>query len=110
MVSYCFIYVCEKIWWIYILKKGSDKMNELMHFGIKGQKWGVRRYKNADGTLTTAGKKRISKDSKIYKDKYKKTADAVKDYYDDLRKQNSYKNPQTGNRIQIYNYKKREKS
>lgn len=31
---------------------------ELYHFGIKGQKWGVRRYQNRDGTLTEAGKKR----------------------------------------------------
>lgn len=31
---------------------------ELMHWGIKGQKWGVRRYQNKDGTLTAAGKKR----------------------------------------------------
>ena len=36
--------------------------NELQHFGIKGQKWGVRRYQNKDGTLTEAGKKRLSKD------------------------------------------------
>ena len=27
---------------LYILKKGSDKMSELYHHGIKGQKWGVR--------------------------------------------------------------------
>ena len=33
-------------------------MDELYHHGIKGQKWGVRRYQNADGTLTAAGKKR----------------------------------------------------
>lgn len=32
--------------------------NSLMHHGIKGQKHGVRRYQNADGTLTTAGKAR----------------------------------------------------
>ena len=32
--------------------------NELRHWGIKGMKWGVRRYQNADGTYTSAGKKR----------------------------------------------------
>lgn len=32
--------------------------NELYHFGIKGQKWGVRRFQNSDGTLTPAGRKR----------------------------------------------------
>lgn len=35
-----------------------DKSGELTHWGIKGQKWGVRRYQNPDGTLTEAGKKR----------------------------------------------------
>lgn len=34
-------------------------MNELFHHGIKGQKWGVRRYQNPDGTLTTEGKERL---------------------------------------------------
>lgn len=34
---------------------------ELYHAGIKGMKWGVRRYQNKDGTLTEAGKKRYSK-------------------------------------------------
>lgn len=31
---------------------------ELAHHGILGQKWGVRRYQNADGSLTSAGKRR----------------------------------------------------
>ena len=30
----------------------------LMHYGIAGQKWGVRRYQNPDGTLTEEGKQR----------------------------------------------------
>ena len=32
--------------------------NELYHHGILGQKWGIRRYQNPDGTRTEAGKKR----------------------------------------------------
>ena len=32
--------------------------NYLAHYGIKGMKWGIRRYQNADGTLTAAGKAR----------------------------------------------------
>ena len=33
--------------------------NELMHHGILGMKWGVRRYQNKDGSLTPAGKRRV---------------------------------------------------
>lgn len=34
----------------------------LAHYGIIGQKWGIRRYQNSDGTLTAAGKSRYGKD------------------------------------------------
>lgn len=33
---------------------------ELYHHGVKGMKWGIRRYQKKDGTLTSAGKKRYS--------------------------------------------------
>lgn len=32
--------------------------NVLAHYGVKGMHWGIRRYQNADGSLTSAGKKR----------------------------------------------------
>ena len=31
----------------------------LSHYGIKGMKWGIRRYQNKDGTLTAEGRKRV---------------------------------------------------
>lgn len=34
--------------------------NQLTHWGIKGMKWGVRRYQNADGSLTPEGKRRLA--------------------------------------------------
>lgn len=43
----------------YIIKDG-----ELQHHGILGQKWGVRRFQNKDGSLTQAGKKRITRKQK----------------------------------------------
>lgn len=32
----------------------------LMHHGVKGMRWGIRRYQNKDGSLTNAGKKHVS--------------------------------------------------
>ena len=42
---------------------------ELYHHGIKGQKWGVRKYQNKDGSLTPAGRERYKDsiaDTKVY--------------------------------------------
>ena len=46
----------------------------LEHHGILGQKWGIRRYQNADGSLTEAGKKR----QRIKEEDKHDTKDAIK--------------------------------
>ena len=45
----------------------------ISHHGIKGQKWGVRRYQNEDGSLTESGKRRYISDSKKFSKSYSKT-------------------------------------
>ena len=58
--------------------------DELMHYGVKGMKWGVRRYRNADGSLTPKGKKHYSKmsDDKLQKILYKQVKKARADQSD----------------------------
>ena len=48
---------------------GSD--GELHHWGIKGQKWGIRRYQNKDGSLTPAGRKRYAEEEATLKEREK---------------------------------------
>ena len=43
-----------------VVRRLPNTDSELYHYGIKGQHWGVRRYQNADGSLTDAGKGRYS--------------------------------------------------
>lgn len=52
--------------------------NTLCHWGIKGMKWGVRRYQNKDGTLTAAGKKHYAGDGNAGEGETAKTEFAPK--------------------------------
>lgn len=51
--------------------------DELYHHGVKGMKWGVRRYQNKDGSLTAAGKKRAKNKTRGWS-KDAKRANAIK--------------------------------
>lgn len=66
----------------YILTSSGSFVSEdeLYHWGIKGMKWGVRRYQNEDGTLTAAGKKRYQIDASG-----RMTAKGAKNWYKDNR-------------------------
>lgn len=50
---------------------------EMYHHGIKGQRWGIRRYQNKDGSLTEAGQRRYERD--IRENNAKKKDNRIKD-------------------------------
>ena len=49
--------------------------NSLQHYGVLGMRWGVRRYQNADGSLTSAGKRKAKQ---LAKEEAKETKAATK--------------------------------
>lgn len=56
----------------------------LIHYGILGMKWGVRRYQNKDGSLTSAGKKRYSNNDNIKEAQQKNTEEPKKKSVKDM--------------------------
>lgn len=66
--------------------KTHNTNDELTHWGVKGMRWGVRRYQNADGSLTNAGKKRYTSEMQLLKEKEQslKKRQATKDKFDKL--------------------------
>ena len=78
--------------------------DELYHFGVKGMKWGVRRYQNEDGSLTSLGKKRdkMLSDRKTAK-KHSTTSNMVKAEYS----RREFQDAKT--RLKLENQKKKSK-
>lgn len=73
--------------------------NSLTHYGIKGMKWGVRRYQNKDGSLTAKGKQRYSSDyeSAHSKKSVKEMSDKeLKERLNRLNMEAQYKKLQSG--------------
>lgn len=73
--------------------------DELYHHGIKGQKWGLRRFQNEDGSLTTAGRERYGQIAKnvakgalgLFKAANKVSNDTRESMKDGLKKTNQPK-------------------
>ena len=48
----------------YLVDRNFVSEDYLCHYGVKGMKWGIRRYQNPDGSLTPEAKKRAKKEYK----------------------------------------------
>lgn len=77
--------------------------NELMHYGVLGMKWGVRRYQNKDGSLTAAGKNRYNEDSDKLAKAVAVKVEAIRDYRQaiDQYKKAVAKNPKTADNSEV---------
>jgi hypothetical protein len=74
-------------------------MDYICHHGIKGQKWGVRRYQNSDGSLTAAGRKRYSGNGFEFTDSFPEEKSAGKTKAEYWKNQDLL----TGNKVSLNN-------
>lgn len=95
----------------------NDYLDYLQHHGIKGQKWGVRRFQNEDGTYTDLGNKRRYANGMTYKEmkrsynkdrknflKEAKTSKEVKAKRDALYRKANSMEAQANNLYKKYNF------
>ena len=82
-------------------------MNDLYlaHHGILGQKWGVRRYQNADGSLTEKGKARREKTASKIDATYDKLNKRIRKQSDDFRMRGQYSKSRIADEMLIQNIK-----
>lgn len=79
---------------------GGENMAQddiLVHHGVLGMKWGIRRYQNEDGTLTDLGKQRVNK-------KYSKGVNKLERYDRKVQKLNTKKN-KMDEKLRKFDYK-----
>lgn len=88
------------------------KKTYLVHHGIKGQRWGVRRFQNEDGSLTPAGVRRYQRldqkwvekrSDKVYNKALKETTPEMKTYLNQLQREQ----PTAGKRTMINMYNRK---
>lgn len=60
----------------------ESRINAIWHHGVKGMKWGVRRYQNKDGTLTPEGRRRYERDA-LSQMRNKRTKKDIEDIFED---------------------------